>query len=81
MNKKLRALERAQEKVDTDSLDGGDIIGVLITVADHEEMDLLEFLDTRLASDLIETTQSNPERATAIIRDWAILDRDIAELS
>lgn len=74
-------LEMEQEMLDTDSLEGADIIGILICVADADEMDLLEFLDTRLASDLIEISQSNPERSTAIIREWAELDRRIAEIN
>jgi len=60
-------------------LDGADIISVLITCADELGFaGLEEFLDTRLAQDLINNTQSNTEQAWELIREWARLDEELA---
>lgn len=75
----IRELEDRQSKIDLDRLDGADIISVLMTVADADDYDLLEFLDTQLARDLIESTQSNTPLAWDLIREWARIDREIAE--
>lgn len=79
MTNPIEALEAKLEEVDTDRLDGADIIGVLMLVADHEEIDLLEFLNTRYATDLIEISQSNYARSLAIITEWAKIDRQISD--
>ena len=72
------AISKRQEEL-CEPLDGADIITVLITCADELEFPGLEgFLDTRLAKYLINSTQSNPERAWELIREWARLDEELA---
>lgn len=75
------ALKRRQEKL-CEPLDGADIITVLLTCADHlNYMGLEEFIENdRLARDLINTTQSNTERAWDLIREWARIDEELARL-
>jgi hypothetical protein len=77
----LEKLEEAQGSLATDDLDGADIIGVLLTVAPYLEMDLLELIDHELGIELIGASQSNPDRATAIIREWAELEHAISQIA
>jgi len=73
------AISKRQEELN-DPLDGADIITVLVTCADELEFTgVEEFLDTRLAKYLINTTQSNTERAWELIREWARLDEELAQ--
>jgi hypothetical protein len=79
MTTKLERLEKEQENLAP--LDGGDMIGVMVLIAIDKDLDLSEFLETDLATELIYATQSNPEQAMATLTQWAYLEEKIAELS
>jgi len=61
-----------------EDLDPGDMLGVLAAIADHEGMELQEFLETGYALDLLNITQSNYDRSVNRMRRIARLDDAIA---
>jgi hypothetical protein len=75
----MRSLESQQEKLGED-LDGADIIGIIICVADYLDIQEIgeEVRKTGILRDLIEMSQSNPERAINAIAEFARMDEEIA---
>lgn len=79
---RMRELEAKQERI-AETLDGADIIGVLMIVWDFTDAGIAfsEWVESsRLALDLIETTQSNPQQAIETLKVWGDLDEEIQNL-
>lgn len=62
-----------------DSLDGMDPYTVISIIADREGTDASQVLDSKWVKDLIQFSQSNPERAFAAIRRMSELDEVISK--
>lgn len=64
----------------SEHLDGADLFTVMSIIADKQEIELGEFLESRMAKDLILATQSNFQQTQAILKEMVALDLQIANL-
>ena len=84
---------RLEKKIEElgEELDAADIFGVLSTVADHLNLDLVRILsdikndeigssDHQIITDLLESSQSNFVKAVHNLLEMAIADQAIADL-
>lgn len=78
--KELEAKQAELENAMDGVIDPVDFLGMIQMVADSEDS-LSAFLNTRLYKDLLHFSQSNPERTDRMVREWAELDDQIAELN
>lgn len=74
---RIPILENRMEQLNED-VDPGDVYSILCIIADANGYFMPDFLDSRLARDIVEYTQSNPKRSLNRLRRISILDDAIA---